>query len=145
MKSLRSAGKVTVIVVAGTLALAIPSDGAQKSRMQKVAAELVKAYNTMDSVGYRSLYSAKLLDQSTLAELGKDLRDSNDQIGKIVDFKLDVSSAGDRGLLVVRTESGVHDIHLRIDAYNKLVREVWLPHKEDPSKKTALPYKETAH
>lgn len=104
-----------------------PADG-----FERAAFNLIETVNSLDSVGYRRYFSPKLLVKYPLAEIGESLRDTREQLGKIVDFRIIRSSGGKRGVLVLDFEETVYDAHLRLDKNGKLARDEWYPRFVEP-------------
>lgn len=115
---------------------------ASDKRMQSVIENLVESFNATDSVGYIRDYGWDMAAENSLSEVGASIRGAINSFGKILSHSARISDDGQRALLVIKTGSGYHDIHLKLNARGMLDREVWMLHKTDPSDRVALSDKE---
>lgn len=129
-----SPGLLSCNVTAETLGeLPEPAD-----RFEEIAFNLIETVNSLDSVGYRRYFSPKLLVKYPLTEISESLRETKEQFGKIVDFRIIRSVDGRRGVLVLNMEKTVFDAHLRLDKNGKLARDEWYPRFVEPGEAPAF-------
>ncbi len=96
-------------------------------RMQLVVDNLVTSYNTLDSENFRRHLGAKLLVENPLVATGRQLRDSQQENGRIERVDIDASADGHSAGVTFHFEKRTFESNIKLDFDGRVISFDWPP------------------